>query len=250
MRLRVATFNIRHGAPRDSYRGLPDVLAAACAGLDADVLGLQEVDVGVPRSQHADLAKVVADACGMAYHFASARKHAGRGRYGNALLVRGSIHDVEVVRLTGDHRHVINVGALKLKPFREARNVIIAELEVDGQRFSVGTGHLATDPAARQPQLHRAAARLAARPAPRLLLGDLNIGWRQAAEWLQPYGLTLAEAALAQPDPAAQTGIDHIAVRGITVERVETRWLPVSDHQAKIADVVLGDTDLPASRAP
>src|SRR5690242_5898910 len=103
-RLRVVTFNIRHGAPKDSYRGLPDELVAACVSLDADVLALQEVDVGVPRSGRANLAKVAADACGMAYYFAKARKHAYQGQYGNALLVRGSIGDVEVVKLSGDHR--------------------------------------------------------------------------------------------------------------------------------------------------
>lgn len=236
--MRIATFNIRHGAPKDSYRGLPDKLAESCAALDADILGLQEVDVGVPRSQYADLAKVVADACGMAYCFAKARKHAYRGQYGNALLVRGTIEDVEVVRLGGDHRHLIKLGGLTLKPLREPRNVIIANVSVRGRLLSIGTGHLATDPTVRREQLERAAARLAARPAPRVLLGDFNIPWRQAAEWLEPYRLELAEAATARPDPVSQTGIDHIAVDGVSVERVETRWLPVSDHPAKIADVV------------
>jgi endonuclease/exonuclease/phosphatase family metal-dependent hydrolase len=237
--LRIATFNIRHGAPRASYRGLPDKLADACAGFNANVLGLQEVDVGVPRSQHADLAKVVAEACGMAYYFAKARQHAGRGQYGNAVLVRGSIHDVEVVPLAGDHRHTITIGALRFKPLREPRNVIIATVNVGGHRLSIGTGHLATDSSARPTQLSEAAARLAARPAPRVLFGDFNIPWRQAAELLQPYRVKLAEQALSRPDPVLQTGIDHVAVDGVTVEHVETRWLPVSDHRAKIAEVVL-----------
>ena len=112
--LRVVTFNIRHAAPKDSHAGLPDKLAEACATLDADILALQEVDVGVPRSGKADLAKVAADACGMAYYFAKARKHAYRGQYGNALLVRGSINDVEVVPLSGDHRHTIRLGPVVL----------------------------------------------------------------------------------------------------------------------------------------
>jgi endonuclease/exonuclease/phosphatase family metal-dependent hydrolase len=239
VRLRIATFNIRHGAPATSYHGLPDKLAQACLGLDADVLGLQEVDVGVPRSQYADLAKVVADACGMAYYFAKARRHAGRGQYGNALLVRGSIHDVEVVPLSGDHRHTLAIGPLTLKPFREARNVILAAVDVSGHRLSIGTGHLATDRSAQQAQLSKAAARLTARPAPRVLLGDFNIPWRQAAKLLKPYRLTLAEAALPRPDPAIETGIDHVAIDGVAVEHVETRWLPVGDHQAKIVEIEL-----------
>jgi endonuclease/exonuclease/phosphatase family metal-dependent hydrolase len=234
-RLRVATFNIRHAAPKDSYTGLPDRLAESCVSLDADVLALQEVDVGVPRSRKANLAKVAADACGMAYYFAKARKHAYRGQYGNALLVRGRITDVEVVRLSGDHRHAVRLGTRTLKPFRERRNAIIATVTVGDARISVGTGHFAADRAARRAQLTKT-ARLAGRPAPRILLGDFNVPWQQAADWLQPYRLRLAEADL---DAELRTGIDHVAVDGLSVSCVETRWLPISDHPAKIVDIDL-----------
>jgi endonuclease/exonuclease/phosphatase family metal-dependent hydrolase len=239
--VRIATFNIRHAAPKDSYGGLPDKLAQSCAELEADILALQEVDVGVPRSQHADLAKVAADACGMTYTFAKARKHAYRGQYGNALLVRGSIGDVDVVRLAGDHRHIVKIGRVVLRPFREPRNAIIATVTVGGRSFSIGTGHFAAEPSARHAQVSRVAADLVARPGPRILLGDFNIPWQQAAGWVEPYGLTLVEALLSPPQPALQTGIDHVAVDGLAVRHVETRWLPISDHPAKIVDVVLPD---------
>jgi endonuclease/exonuclease/phosphatase family metal-dependent hydrolase len=236
-RLRVVTFNIRHAAPKDSYRGLPDQLAAACASLNADVLALQEVDVGVPRSGRANLAEVAADACGMAYYFAKTRKHAYQGQYGNALLVRGSIADAEVVKLSGDHRHTVPVGPWALKPFREPRNAIIATITVDGNVISAGTGHFAAYPSARRQQLTTAAERLVERPVPRLLLGDFNIPWPQAAEWLAPYGLTLAEAELSS---GQRHGIDHVALAGLTATYAETRWLPISDHPAKIVEVELG----------
>ena len=241
--LRVVTFNIRHAAPKDSYDGLPAKLAESCAALDADILALQEVEVGVPRSQKADLAKVAADACGMSYYFAKARKHAYRGKYGNALLVRGDISEVEVVKLSGDHRHTVRLGSLVLKPFREPRNAIVATVTIGAARLSVGTGHFAADRTARQTQLTTTAARLVRRAAPRILLGDFNVPWPQAAEWLQPYDLTLAEAAL---DPALRRGIDHVAVQGLEVTHVETRWLPVSDHPAKIVEVAIAQ-DRPAA---
>lgn len=233
--MRVVTFNIRHGAPQDSYLGLPDKLAEACAGLDADVLALQEVDVDLPRSQRADLARVVAEATGMTYVFAKARRHNYRGQYGNALLARGDIADVHVVTLRGDHRHRVRLGPVVLKPFRERRNAIVATVTVAGRTISVAATHLATEAGVRQRQLGAVAERLVARPAPRLLLGDLNVPWRQAADWLRPYRLTLAEQLVAAP----REGIDHVAVDGIVVEQVETRWLPVSDHPAKIVDVTL-----------
>ncbi len=234
--MRIVTFNIRHGAPKDDYRGLPHVLAEACAGLDADILALQEVDVDLPRSQRADLAKVVADATGMAYHFAKARMHNYRGKYGNALLVRGTISDVEVVRLTGDHRHSLTIGSIVLHPFREPRNAIIATATVDGRRLSVAAGHFATEPRVRQRQLTTTADHLTRREQPRVLLGDFNIGWAQAARWLEPYNLRLAES----DGVGTQDGIDHVAIDGFDVEHVETRWLPISDHAAKIVDVSWG----------
>ncbi|HZC73078.1 MAG TPA: endonuclease/exonuclease/phosphatase family protein [Jatrophihabitans sp.] len=235
--MRIATFNIRHAAPKDSYRGLPDKLGEACVELDADVLGLQEVDVGVPRSQSADLAKVAAEACGMSYHFAKARRHMGQGQYGNALLVRGRIDDVRVVPLAGDHRHTVQIGGLAIKPFRESRNVIVATATVGGHRIAIATGHFAVDASVRHAQLVRAAESLTSRPPPRALLGDFNIGWRKAAAWLERYGLTLAEALLEPARPELQEGIDHVAVDGLAVQHVETRWLPISDHPAKIVDV-------------
>jgi endonuclease/exonuclease/phosphatase family metal-dependent hydrolase len=233
-RLRIVTFNIRHAAPKDSYRGRPDELAAACAALDADVLALQEVDVGVPRSGRANLAEVAADACGMTYYFAKARKHAYQGQYGNALLVRGSIADVEVVPLSGDHRHTVRIGPRTVQPFREPRNAIIATITVGDHVLSVGTGHFAADASARRSQLTTAAERLVERPIPQVMLGDFNIPWPQAAAWLAPYGLTLAEAQL---DAELRRGIDHVAVAGLTATSVETRWLPISDHPAKIVEV-------------
>jgi len=246
-RLRIVTFNIRHAAPKDSYRGQPDKLAQSCAELEADVLGLQEVDVGVPRSQYADLAKVTAEACGMTYYFAKARRHAGRGQYGNALLVRGRIDEVQVVALSGDHRHAVRIGRSVIKPFRERRVAIVATATVAERSVSIATGHFATDPSARHAQLSRVAEALTARPAPRLLLGDFNIPWEQAAGWLGPYGLKLAEALLPPGEAAPRAGIDHVAMDGLAVHRVETRWLPISDHPAKIVDVAPAEPNPPGT---
>ncbi|HUQ40008.1 MAG TPA: endonuclease/exonuclease/phosphatase family protein, partial [Acidimicrobiales bacterium] len=64
MPLRIATFNIEHGrGPDGSFD--PGRLANALALLDADVLGLQEVDVNVARSQRADQVRLAADATGL-----------------------------------------------------------------------------------------------------------------------------------------------------------------------------------------
>ena len=53
--LRVATFNLKHGATAAGYIGNPALVAAACAELDADILALQEVDRHIWRSRFSDL---------------------------------------------------------------------------------------------------------------------------------------------------------------------------------------------------
>src|SRR5258706_6562395 len=62
--MRLGTFNLMHGRWLADGRVDADRIGAAIAGLDADVLGLQEVDRAQPRSGHADLARIAADALG------------------------------------------------------------------------------------------------------------------------------------------------------------------------------------------
>jgi endonuclease/exonuclease/phosphatase family metal-dependent hydrolase len=62
--VRIATFNILHGRSPSDDRVDVERLAAAVKDLDADVLGLQEVDRDQPRSMGADLTAVAAEAMG------------------------------------------------------------------------------------------------------------------------------------------------------------------------------------------
>jgi endonuclease/exonuclease/phosphatase family metal-dependent hydrolase len=145
------------------------------------------------------------------------------------------IAEVEVVKLSGDHRHTLHLGSVELKPFREPRVAIVAGVRIGGLTVSVGTGHFAADPTARHAQLSRTAELLVTRPRPRLLLGDFNVEWAQATEWLAPYGLVPAPPR----EPGGRIDIDHVAVDGVTIESVELRWLPISDHPAKVVEVTV-----------
>ncbi len=63
----VVTFNILHG--RTVGDGVdPERLQECVRRLDPDVLALQEVDRGQPRSGHADLTAVAAEAVGAVAH--------------------------------------------------------------------------------------------------------------------------------------------------------------------------------------
>ena len=92
-RLRIATWNIR------AARSAPlDVIAAEVAAMQADVIGLQEVDVRTRRSGFLDEPEVLATALGFHYVFAASIKW-DEGDYGLAILSRWPLTEIRRHRL-------------------------------------------------------------------------------------------------------------------------------------------------------
>jgi endonuclease/exonuclease/phosphatase family metal-dependent hydrolase len=208
--VRLITFNIQHARRPDGVVDA-ELLATTCAAFDADVLALQEVDNGTRRSGGLDQSRVVADACGMHVVFGPAIP-----RYGNALLARVPMSDVEIVEL----------------PFtaeREPRSAIVAH--VGG--ISVAATHLGLRGDAHQ-QLPVVVAALTARPGPHVLLGDLN---------LFPDDVDVAPLVRVDSDPtfpvdAPDRTIDHVALGGLTATRVAVLPPPpLSDHRPLLVEV-------------
>lgn len=207
--LRAVTFNIQHGRTRRGDVDI-DALVQSCASFDADVLALQEVDDFVARSGRVDVTAVIADALGMSAAFGEAMRLGKRGRYGNSLLVRGPLTDVEVVALP----HHIE---------REPRCAVIGR----GGDVSIASCHLGLFGDATT-QLPFVVGALLERPGPHLLLGDLNL--QRAKVDVAP--LTLLESAPTFPAHAPRRAIDHIAVSGLDVAAVTVLVeQPVSDHR-------------------
>jgi len=84
--LRVATYNV-HGCIGLDGRLSPARIARVLLSLDADVIALQELDVGRSRSRSVDQAQIIADLLEMKMHFGAAIDVTGE-RYGNAILSR------------------------------------------------------------------------------------------------------------------------------------------------------------------
>ena len=84
--LRVATYNV-HGCVGLDGRLSPARIARVLQALDADIIALQELDVGRSRSRAVDQAQVIADLLEMQMHFGAAIEVTGE-RYGNAILSR------------------------------------------------------------------------------------------------------------------------------------------------------------------
>lgn len=249
--MRLGTFNLMHG--RSLADGLVDAdrVHAAIAGLDADVLGLQEVDRGQHRSGHADLARIAADALGatdalfvpavvgtpgVGFRVATDADQDGVDpHYGVALVSRYPVVEWRVTRLpAAPLRGPILAGSGAMLLDDEPRVLIAAVLETPIGRVTVATTHLSFVPGwnVRQLQLVRRALR--AMPAPRVLLADLNLPGglpRLFSGWHRLAGLPT------YPSPAPRVQFDHVLADRRGLERLPrvlhaaAPAVPFSDHR-------------------
>jgi len=90
VRLRLLTYNIHRAIGLDR-RFRPDRVARILIEHDADVVLLQEVDEGVPRSREIDLARELAEMAGYPHVAVGHNVRLPKGRYGNATLSRHPI---------------------------------------------------------------------------------------------------------------------------------------------------------------
>ncbi len=87
MQLKILSYNI-HRAIGVDRRFRPERIIAILDHHRADIALLQEVDVGVPRSQHLNLAKELADSLGYPHYALGLNVKVKEGHYGNATLSR------------------------------------------------------------------------------------------------------------------------------------------------------------------
>lgn len=98
-RLRVATYNVHGCVGMDGQRSERRI-AEVIATMSADIVGLQELDLGRARSAHVDQAALIADELGWKYHFHPAMR-SGDEQYGNAIVSRLPIALKHAVELPG-----------------------------------------------------------------------------------------------------------------------------------------------------
>jgi endonuclease/exonuclease/phosphatase family metal-dependent hydrolase len=226
--IRVATFNIRHGARVDE-RVNHRALVQTCAELDADVIGLQEVDSRRLRSSFRNQAALVARHLGYAFVYGTVLRRGPIGHYGNALLVRGAVRDVDRCTLPRPSE-------------RQARGAILARVALPGLDISVAVTHLQHHPPHLREQPHEAPIQLRAlldvlqrRPLPRLLVGDLNLGMTRAKPLLTAAGFDSAPDLPTFPADRPRVTLDYIAVQGLHIVESEVVPTHTSDHRAVVA---------------
>ncbi len=247
--LRVVTYNIHHGADTADRLDLART-AAVLARSGADLIGLQEVDRHwSERSAFADQAEWLATTLGMHVAYAAnldlePEPDVGRSgvapkprQYGLAVLSRFPILSVT---------HELLPPGSDAEPGLEPRGLLVAEIEVDGERLRFATTHLSeADPRARESEATRVAELLGPTPRRTILTGDLNA--LPAAPETKPLTDVLADAwpsggvdpghtiPVAVPDRR----IDYVLLSpDLTAERAQVLTdADASDHLPVVVDV-------------
>jgi endonuclease/exonuclease/phosphatase family metal-dependent hydrolase len=252
--MRVATFNILHGRTVGGGVDL-DRLRASVQQLDADVLALQEVDIGQQRSGQADLTALAAEAMGAVAHrfvaaisgtpgatwsAATGAEQPGTASYGIALLSRFPVTNWHAMRLPrvpfkfpmylpGSDRVVVG---------EEPRAAMIAQLDTPWGPITVGNTHLSFVPGWNRRQLRRLVTELQSFPGPRLLTGDLNL---TAGAVVRTTGMRSLGQAATFPARSPRRQLDHILTDDsrLTAHRIDTPPMPISDHRPLVIDIAM-----------
>jgi len=100
MRFRIVTYNIHKGIGGIDRHYRPERIIAILQHYDPDVVLLQEVDDGVPRSRGDRQVDIFADAIAMRYRAYQPNVSLTRGHYGNAILSRFPLTNIQNIDLS------------------------------------------------------------------------------------------------------------------------------------------------------
>ena len=258
--MRLATFNLLNGTSLSDGRVDVARLHEAVKLLDADVIGLQEVDRGQTRSHGLDLTAEVARAAGVLdggsdhWRFVPALVGTPGGawragvdaddatteaHYGIGLVSRWPVTSWHVVRLPAApvRSPILLPGSRRVIWLQDEPRVgLAAVVESPQGPMTVATTHLSFVPVWNGVQLRTLTAALAELPGPRVLLGDLNMPGA-VPRWLTGWQVLARTATYPAWDPKIQ--LDHVLGHGSLppVRAVETPELPLSDHRALLVEL-------------
>jgi endonuclease/exonuclease/phosphatase family metal-dependent hydrolase len=236
------TYNI-HSCLDRRGRICHEETAGAIGSLKPDLVALQEVDNGIPRTGETDQARFLAERTGMIPAFCPTVTHA-RGHYGIAVLSRYSPEPPRCGRLP------------VMAPFNfQQRGIVHLTVRVAGRKLHLFNTHLSLFGFERRRQIAALLGEpwIGSVPAgePVILCGDLNTGprspvYRRLAGLLQDVQ-TSRRASRTLPTFSSRRPLfrldhifvsSHFHVRRVEVPRREP-FATVSDHLPLVADLTL-----------
>ena len=240
--IRVMSYNVHSCVGMDS-RIAPERIARVIARYRPDVVALQEIDVGKPRTLGMDQAELIAKKLQMQVHFSPAIQFSEE-EYGNAILTYLPI----------ERTRKGSLGTASKRPAGEPRGVQWLTLDVDGLEVQILNTHLGVFAAQRKVQVDELLSKRwlghAECQGPTILCGDFNATPQSRSMLALKDVLTDAQALAGLKQLNTFAGrlpticIDHILVRNIaTVSNVlvpNTEMTRVaSDHLPLVVDIEL-----------
>lgn len=233
--VRILSYNIHHGNP-PAYPNKIDLpkIAEVIKMSDADVIGIQEVDVHVSRSQMADQAKELAELTGMQYFF-SKGIDLEQGEYGTLILTKHKI--------VSKKRH-----DLPMVVKSENRSLAVVDIELpEGKIISFANTHLDLKEENKVAQANYIKQLGAGIDKPLILVGDFNAKPdTEAIKVLEEqFVRNTTSNGPTHPNTEARNEIDYIMVgKNTTFDWKIYKTIPetyASDHLPVFAEIEITD---------
>lgn len=281
--IRFATFNLLHGVPilgatatgQQPVAAMPPgddaLLREAVCAINADIIGLQEVDVWQPRSAMAHQVESVAHALGAEHWLFAASVSGTPGEQGWTSGSDSHIHGSADLGHAIEQTPLYGVGLVSrlpvlswqterfdpaplslplmvpsqprprfIKVADEPRSAIAAVIQGQHGVFTVATAHLSFVPGYNVKQLRQLRTWLAGLPRPLIVMGDFNLPGNLPAR-ITGYTSLVKQATYPSMRPTAQ--LDHILADGLMPSAIASQAvvqpLSVSDHAAVSIDLDL-----------
>ncbi len=211
MRFHLITYNIHKGIGGVDRRYQPERIVEALEHYRPDIVLLQEVDDGVPRSRHDRQVDLLGEALSLPHRAYQANVRLRTGTYGNAILSRFPLTNVEHLELT--------------IPLKKRRRALVAHCRVEGRdghshALLVINSHLGLAGFERNIQIRRIlesdVLRRTQHQTAVIIAGDMNDVWHaQGRRLFAPAGFQAAHGPIRTfPASLPLRALDRIYFRG------------------------------------